>query len=230
MANDLLVFIRRAWRNANRRISRAYLDLAASRTDQKLEKLGSQAHGWYAPPDLPQGARCYCIGVGLDASFDFALAERGAEVHAFDPTPTAIAYMERENAAGTVTFHPWGVLDRDTTMRLHYPMNADHGSYFIHDLHGTGKFHEVPCHRMSTIMKKLGHREVYLVKMDIEGSWYEAVPDMLASGIRPLYVQIEFDSPAPVWRVAPVLRALSANGYRMALRAGDNTVFKRTGG
>jgi FkbM family methyltransferase len=235
------VFLGRAWRNLNRRISRLYLNRqlrgagggpgggpagGAASGPGGFERLGSAQNGWYRPRDLPRGARCYCIGVGLDASFDFALAERGAEVHAFDPTPAAIAYMERVNA-GRVAFHPWGVLDSDSTMRLYQPMSADHGSHFLHDLHQTGKFHEVPCYRLATIMGKLGHDRIDLMKMDIEGSWYEALQDMVAAGIRPGILEVEYDSPAPIWRVARIHRLLVRAGYALILREADNAIYRR---
>jgi len=229
MANSVIVFAGRAWRNLNRRVSRLYLDTMVPKIQHDLDKLGSDDHGWYAPKDMPDGARCYCMGVGRDATFDLALSERGAEVHSFDPTPSAVEHMEKVNN-GKIQFHPWGVLDSDSSMRLYFPMDEAHGSYFIHDLHGTGRYHEVPCYRVSTIMEKLNHDSVYLVKMDIEGSWYEAVPDMLNSDIKPEFIEIEFDSPAPVWRVSKVVRALVANGYKQALREGDNLVYKKVTG
>lgn len=226
MIKSSTVFLGRAWRNINRQISRLYLERHNRHESHDIVKLGSEAHGWYAPTDLPNDVRCYCIGVGRDATFDFELAEQGAEVHSFDPTPGAISYMEQNNQ-GRVTFHPWGVLDKDSTMRLYFSMPQNPGLYFAHDLHKTGKYHEVPCYRFATIMQNLGHDEVYLVKLDIEGGWYEAVLDMLNSGIRPVFMEIEFDSPAPIWRVARVNSALNRAGYRLVLRQGDNAVYKR---
>lgn len=230
---SLLVFGGRAWRNLNRRVSRLYLgrqrDAGAAARLGPLVRLGSAENGWYAPEGRLDGLRCYCIGVGLDASFDFALAERGAEVHAFDPTPTAIAYMERENA-GRVRFHPWGVLDHDGTMRLYAPLSETHGSHFLHDLHRTGQYHEVPCLRLGSIVARLGHDRIDLLKMDIEGSWYEVIPDMLDAGLRPPLLQVEYDSPAPVWRVSRSHLALAAAGYALVLREGDNAVYALPGG
>jgi FkbM family methyltransferase len=223
---SIIVFLGRAWRHSNRRISRLFLDVSGKRTDHDLVRLGSAQNGWYAPTDLPAGALCYCIGVGRDASFDFELARMGGDVHSFDPTPPAVEYMQ-ENNKGQVAFHPWGVLDKDASMRLYFPLSGDHGSYFIHDLHKTGKFYDVPCYQLSTIMKKLGHSDIHLMKMDIEGSWYEAIPNILASGIYPVFFEIEFDSPAPVWRVSKIVRDLHRHGYRLVLRKEDDAVFKR---
>jgi FkbM family methyltransferase len=224
--SDFIVFLRRVWRNLNRRVSRLWLDLRGPRTQHEMVRLGSEENGWYAPADMPEGALCYCIGVGYDATYDFAIAARGAQVHAFDPTPHAIGYMEETNK-GQVTFHPWGVSDANTTMRLYFPLEGTHGSYFAEDLHGTGKFHEVPCFTMATIMEKLAHSEIYLMKMDIEGSWYPALRDMMMSRIFPTFLQVEYDSPAPLWRVRPIAKLLEANGYALILREADNAIYKR---
>lgn len=228
LAGGPLLFLRRTWRNVNRRISRAWLDMRGPRATHDMVRLGSEGNGWYAPADMPEGALCYCIGVGLDASFDFALVERGAEVHAFDPTPLAIDYMARKNAQ-RVQFHPWGVLDEDTTIRLYFPMDTRHGSHFAEDLHGTGKYEEVPCLRLSTILDRLGHgdRQIYLMKMDIEGSWFKALQDMMASQIYPTFLEVEYDSPAPLWRVSKIARLLESHGYALILREADNAIYKR---
>lgn len=223
--NGFSVFAGRAWRNINRRISRLYISLTFPRAAERLTRLGSDENGWYSPEGLGPGTLCYCIGVGYDASFDFELAALGAEVHSFDPTPHAVDYMERENS-GRVAFHPWGAYDEDTTIRLYFPKSESHGSYFAEDLHNTGKFHEVPVFRIATIMERLGHHHIDLMKMDIEGSWFQALTDMLGDGITPGILEVEFDSPAPVWRVGRIAKLLRGAGYKLILQEGDNCVFR----
>ena len=228
MFKPAIVFADRAQRNLNRRLSRAWVSARARKSDYAMSRYGTGYGGWYIPDDMPQGALCYCIGVGVDASFDFALAEKGAEVHAFDPTPMSVEYMAQNTDKG-VNFHPWGLWNEDKTMRFHIPMGENHSSHFITDLHHTGQYHEVPCFRLETMIDKLGHqgREIYLLKMDIEGAWYEAAMDFIPAGILPKFLGIEFDSPAPVWRVAPVVRALEAQGYDLVIQEKDNVTFMR---
>lgn len=221
---DILVFAGRLWRNLNRRVSRLTLAASGVESGPVLSRLGTSENGWYVPEGMPAEALCYCIGVGLDASFDFELAKTDARVVSFDPTPKAVAYMERENN-GQVIFHPWGLMDRDGTLRLYEPLSQDHGSHFAHDLHRTNRFHEVECYRFATILEKLGHATPYLVKMDIEGSWFEVIQDMMRDSIHPKVLEVEYDSPAPVWRVMRIHRQLKAAGYRLVLRQGDNAVY-----
>lgn len=224
-----IVFFGRIWRNLNRRVSRAYVDVSTKKTTHKMEKIGSYANGWFVPLDMPKNALCYCVGVGRDASFDFELVDRGANVFSFDPTPPAVEYMRQKNTQGKVNFRPWGLLDEDSSMRLFFPLAGDHGSYFIEDLHRTGQYYEVPCYRLKTIMEKLSHDSLYILKIDIEGSWYRALKDVIMSEIFAEFLQVEFDSPAPVWRVAHIVRLLAQSGYKLVLREGDNAVFKYTG-
>lgn len=222
---QIVLFLGRAWRHLNRRASRFYLGLQRQSGHIRLERLGSPRNGWYAPVDHSASLRCYCIGVGNDASYDFALAERGAEVHSFDPTPSVIDYMNRNNL-DRVRFHPWAVLDEDGEMRLYFPMSETHGSYFAEDLHNTGRFHEVPCYRLTTIMERLGHDRVDLIKMDIEGSWYAVLHDLAAGRVRPALLEVEYDSPAPVWRVASAHAALRRAGYVLTLQERDNAIYE----
>lgn len=219
------VFLGRVWRNLNRRVSRAWLSARVRPSQVKLERLGSQYGGWHVPADAPQGAVAYCGGVGLDATYDFALNDqKQLEVHSFDPTPSSVAYMERENA-GRVAFHPWGMMGEDRLVRFYAPVNKAHQSWFTENLHHTSDYFEAECLRMATIMQRLGHKQVYLLKIDIEGSWFSVLIDMLQSGIHPKVLCVEFDSPAPVWRVRRVVRALEAAGYGAVNREGDNVVF-----
>jgi FkbM family methyltransferase len=224
------VWLGRAWRNLNRRISRLYVDSRLKSSPVALTRYGRGEGAWMAPETIPDGAVIYCGGVGVDATFDFDLKTRtGADVHSFDPTPKAIAYMERKNEAG-VAFHPWGMLDEDRVVRFYMPLSETHQSSFIHDLHNTGKYVEAQCYRLATTMKKLGHDSLYLLKIDIEGSWYEVLLDMVGGAVRPTIVNVEFDSPAPVWRVRRVTSALEGAGYVPVLREKDNVTFHRADG
>lgn len=221
------IWLGRVWRNLNRRLSRLYIARRVRGDGADLVRLGSAAGGWRVPRAAPAGAVAYCGGVGLDATFDFALRETLAmEVHAFDPTPKAVAYMETANQAG-VGFHPWGLSDHDGVIRFYAPVSESHQSWFTENLHHSDTSLELPCRRIATIMKDLGHDSLYLLKIDIEGAWWQVIPDMLASGVRPVVVDVEFDSPAPLWRVMRVTGLLERAGYRVAFQEKDNVTFLR---
>ena len=215
----------RAWRLANRALSRAWLARRLRACPVELERLGHGPAACWVPRGIAPGAVAYCGGVGLDASYDFALAEaKRLDVHSFDPTPAAIAFMARENR-GRVAFHPWGLMDRDGILRLHAPFDPAHANWFAENLHGTAETVEVECLSIATVMARLGHGRIDLMKLDIEGSWFAVIPAMLAAGVRPATLCVEFDSPAPLVRVRRVVLALEAAGYALAARDGDNAAF-----
>ncbi|MBI1402042.1 MAG: FkbM family methyltransferase [Porphyrobacter sp.] len=218
-------YIGGGWRRLERHISRAWLNGQVDGKGFAFDRYGVGHAAWWVPSDTPAGSVAYCGGVGLDATFDFALAEeKGMEVHSFDPTPGSIAYMDRENR-GRVHFHPWGMLDRDEVMRFHSPANPVHANWFIDNLHGTSDYFEAPCYTIKTIMEKLGHRDIEVLKIDIEGSWGQVLTRMLENNIRPRTVCVEFDSPAPISRVRRMTKALQASGYVLARRDKENCVF-----
>lgn len=209
----------------NRLISRAWLATRVRPGDYAFQRFGQGHASWWVTDDMPSGAIAYCGGVGLDASFDFALAEeKGMEVHSFDPTPGSIAYMERENR-GRVAFHPWGLSNKDAVLRFHAPHNRAHANWFIDNLHGTDVFFEAECYTIGTIMKKLGHGRIDLLKIDIEGSWARVIAAMLDERIHPRILCVEFDSPAPLPKVRATVRRLESAGYVLARRDKENCVF-----
>ena len=148
------------------------------------------------------------------------------DVYSFDPTPSSIDYMERRNK-GRVSFYPWGMLDKDQTTRFYSSFNPAHNIWFVEDLHGVGDYIEAQCFTVATIMQKLGHERIDLLKIDIEGSWQQVLSRMLADGVLPRLVCVEFDSPAPLLRVRRTVRALQASGYVLAKRDKENCAFVR---
>jgi hypothetical protein len=83
---------------------------------------------------------------------------------------------------------------------------------------GIGGPIEAPVRRFTTIAALVG-AEPELVKLDIEGTEYAVLPDLLASGFRPRQVLIEFHhwwreiSPS---RTRGAIRLLNRHGYRVA--------------
>lgn len=124
-----------------------------------------------------------------------------------------------------VKFFPWGLWNEDKALTFFAPPWSKGESHSIYDLHyGEGSF-SAPCYRLSSIMKKLGHKRIDLLKLDIEGSWGEVLEDMLASSIFPTVLCVEFDSPAPPQRVFSIFRQLKAVGYRLYRLEKDNALF-----
>lgn len=87
---------------------------------EDLVRLGSDYGGWIVPYTLlDRSSVCYCAGAGEDITFDLALAERfGCEIHVFDPTPRAVAHVERVAVDNPlIHFHPVGLWDCEATLK-----------------------------------------------------------------------------------------------------------------
>lgn len=71
---------------------------------------------------------------------------------------------------------------------------------------------------MKTIMSLLGHRRIDILKMDIEGSEYEVIGDMIASGVEVGQLAVEFHHRWPevgerrTWKA---IRELKREGFRI---------------
>ncbi len=155
-------------------------------------RLGSEYGGWVVAPDLiAPDAVVYTIGVGNDISFDLALIERfGCTVHAFDPTPKAIDWLEKQATPDAFVFHTLGLADRDGTASFALP-REDWVSYEFGGAEGADVI-EAEVRRLSTLMSDLGHDHVDVVKMDIEGAEYDAIDDIIDADVDVTQLLIEF--------------------------------------
>ena len=155
---------------------------------------------WTLCPDLLKADQIvYSLGVGDTIEFDLELIDALAvEVHAFDPTPHSLQWMEKLQTPENFHFHPWAAAGCDGQLFL-YPRVKPDGTkskvmYTIMEEKGAADDTavEVPALTIATMMQKLGHDSIALLKMDIEGAEYGLLENLLASGIRPDQILVEF--------------------------------------
>src|SRR5678816_3326419 len=74
----------------------------------RLARHGSDAGEWWVCPDgLDAGCTVYSLGIGTDITFDLSLIEAyGLTVHAFDPTPGALAFVSGQKVPAGLVCHP----------------------------------------------------------------------------------------------------------------------------
>jgi FkbM family methyltransferase len=157
--------------------------------------LGSEyGRSTISPRGLDPTAVVYSLGVGEDVSFDLALIRRfGVTVHAFDPLPRVRDWVRSQQLPERFHFHGVAVAGFDGLLTLHPPPDPSHVSYSVTPRPGgRGLPLQVPARRLGTILRDLGHDHVDLLKVDVEGSEYEVLEDLLESSIAVTQLVVEF--------------------------------------
>jgi hypothetical protein len=157
---------------------------------------------------------CLVYGVGIADNWEFekAMAKRGCEVHAFDPTIAKPPTDEPD--LPNLHFHRWGLAGR-----------SDHDGK--HEVRGTlsGKTTtKQPMFTLMDMMKELGHtgRKLTALKVDCEGCEWEslsAIPAKLWSNIDQMSLELHFsdglmvNSTEQVHNAAKVALAIKDSGF-----------------
>jgi FkbM family methyltransferase len=197
--------------------------------------LGNERAEWYVCPDgLSNQSVVYSFGVGEDISFDLELIRRfGVRVHAFDPTPRSIAWMQSQTLPAQFDFHEYGIGAVDGNLMFRPPKNPKFVSYSVLSQGSTAPAIEAPVRRLATIMKMLGHDEIDVLKMDIEGAEYDVLGDIIASKAHVGQVLVEFHhrwEDIGLERTRDTVRKLNGAGFRIfkVSPTGEEYSFLRT--
>lgn len=194
---------------------------------QDMVRLGTSYGGWWIPRDLVgPDSICYGGGVGTDISFDLALIDSfGCRVWGIDPTPRTADWIASQELDPRFSLVPVGIAGRDDLVRFYAPERSDHVSHSIKNLQRTTTYFEAEVLTIRSLMDRLGHAQVDLVKLDIEGAEHEAIAQMLDDGIRPTVLCVEYDQPEPLsWGLATTKR-LRAAGYDLCKVESLNLTF-----
>ena len=195
---------------------------------------------WLVPAGIAEtpGARVISAGVGLDASFDIALASAGADVVMLDPTPAARRYAEARAAEYPgLRFLPVGVWETSGPRVFHAPKSDRHVSHSITALQGERPAFTGECRTLADIAEELQWDRVDLVKLDIEGAEYKVLDQWLASGCpaaRALCMEFD-ETHTPQdrdWRtrIRARVAGLESSGFRLAgVRGKGNYTFFQAG-
>ena len=193
-ASSMLNFLKHSLRQ--QRLRRAgVLDATGSST--------SLVSGWGMATEAIDPRRpVYSFGVGDTVYWDLHMIRRfGVTVHAFDPTPASIAWVARQQLPPQFVFHDYGISNFDGQLDFHPPRKAGNTHYSQERrLRLFDRRPPVPgrVFRLATIMRQLGHQRLGVLKLDVEGSEFEAIPDLIDSGIEvdQLLVEIHYHFPS----------------------------------
>jgi FkbM family methyltransferase len=161
----------------------------------KHDWYGNSYGGFYVDPDLlNDNSVVYSFGIGTDISFDKEIIKRHqCHVYAFDPTPKSIRWVGAQPPLRGFHFFDYGISVKTGTASSHLPENKDYTSGSIVTHSGVNKLDHITVAMKSfrDIVEDLGHRQIDLLKMDIEGAEYEVVRDILSSSVEVKQIVLE---------------------------------------
>jgi len=188
------------------------------------ELLGGEKYGGWniCPNGITKDSIVYSFGVARDASFDLAIIEKyGVKVFAFDPTPFSINWVKSQKLPIEFNFYGYGIANYDGTIKF-YPPDPEHpkdGSHTIlYKKETANKAIEVEVHKLRTIMNMLGHNKIDILKMDIEGSEYSVIDDIISSGIDIKQILVEFHTifkGAGIFKTKRAINSLNKAGFKI---------------
>jgi FkbM family methyltransferase len=190
-------------------------------------KLGNQGAAWWVPETvLKPNAVVYSGGVGNDISFELAMIKlHKVEVFAFDPTPAAIAYIKQFRQNRRLHFFPVGLWKENTKLKFFVPQNKTDVSHSVVNLQQTNDYFTASCKTIASLMKQLDHRQIDLLKIDIEGAEYAVLESMLDKNIKPTAICVEFDQPASLIKMRQMVMQLLDQGYMLVKQDYFNFTF-----
>ena len=167
---------------------------------EKIHFLGDKGWAWPVIKDhLTESSICYCVGAGGNVSFDIALYnEYKSNIFIIDPTKYAVNIakkaMERAENPDKIKLIEVALSDEEGGFKMKQnPQGQSHSIIKNSKLHDLDiKTHTVPCKTLSTLMKEYNHTKIHMLKIDIEGSEYKVIEDILSKKIDIDIINVEF--------------------------------------
>lgn len=184
-------------------------------------EIGTMGGNWTCSLQcLNESSIVYSFGAGRNISFDLELGEKtGCSIHIFDPTPISINWVKQQNLPDRIKFHEYGVGEKDGEINFFVPRKKTSAHYSPVQRHTNvvvGEY-SAPVFCMTSIMEKLGHEKVDMVKMDIEGGEYDVLPSLLEPSLGINQIILEFHhnySTIPLSKTVDAFRQLNQSGFK----------------
>lgn len=178
---------------------------------------------------LNAGSIVYSFGIGDNITWDLALIERfGCTVHGFDPTPTSVEWVSKQQLPPQFIFHPEGISSYDGMQRFFNAFKPGKMDMSVVRPNTRGSF-ELPVKRLQTFMRELGHDHIDVLKIDIEGLEYDVLGTILDVPVRQLMVEFHdrffrFGILKKRWAIIRLRLA----GYKLVEIDGHDHIFYRS--
>lgn len=189
--------------------------------EMKIQWAGDHNCGFYIVPELLHDKSVvYSFGVGEDISFDEDLIENfHCEVFAYDPTPRSKDFIQKKKLS-PLHFFDVGISDFDGTMDFYFPENNEYVSCSAYNRWGYDEEKrrpiQVPVNKLSTLMEKNHHEQIDLLKMDIEGSEYAVLDDLIKENIPVTQICVEFHhrfEGIGLQKTQKAIKSINKNGF-----------------
>ncbi|MFC2104850.1 FkbM family methyltransferase, partial [Bacteroidota bacterium] len=162
----------------------------------------------------------YSFGVGTDISFDLDLIKKyNVDIHAFDPTPKSIEWVKKQNITQKFIMHEHGLAAFTGSIEFTLPDNPEYISGSIDNMLGSaGNTISISVKDLKTIMNDLSHSRIDILKMDIEGSEYDVIDDLISNKIIVQQLLIEFHHRFPkigIKKTKEAIKKLNNYGFKI---------------
>lgn len=188
-----------------------------------MMKLGTNYGGWWVPKELQLDSNSiiYLVGAGEDISFDLILSDNfDSYIYIIDPTNKAIKhfqqvkdfYADKNNKItgniqsdyytkinnlnpnfNKICFLEVGLWNCKQTCKFYRQSNEAYVSQSLVDGMFSNIFDIVEVDTIKNIMDTFHHKNIDLLKLDIEGAELAVIENMFYENIFPKYLLIEFD-------------------------------------
>lgn len=177
-------------------ISREKVKHLRKQVDCSYKWYGSSYGGFYINPDLlNQKSIVYSFGIGKDITFDMkCIKNHGCKVFGFDPTPKSIQWISSQITHPMFVFNNYGISSITGYQNFFLPINPKgvSGSMVNTQAVNQNNSIKVLMKSFNDITDYFDHKLIDVVKIDIEGSEYEIIDDILNSNCIINQILVEF--------------------------------------
>jgi len=186
-----------------------------------IETLGNSGVAWsFYPKHINENSIVYSFGVGDDISFDLSLInEYDLHIFAFDPTPKSVEWIKNQNLPKQFVLKNIGLADYDGKAKFNPPENPNHiSATMLARPETSDEAYKVDVKTLVSILNELKHKQIDILKMDIEGMEYRVIDNMLDTNILPSQILIEFHhrfKNVGVKKTLKTVKKLRKSGYKV---------------